>query len=90
MNRPSPRLAARLADQLAGDDDALDVAGAFVDLQPLNIAVVALDREHIRVAAPAEQRLWQPTFCMSPNDPDSVKVSRSFSSRLTDTLCYAA
>ena len=34
--------------------------------------------------------LWQSTFCMSSHDPDIVKVSRSFLSRLTDALCYAA
>ena len=38
----------------------------------------------------ARSLLWQSTFCMSPNDHDIVKVSRSFLSRLTDTLCYAA
>ena len=34
--------------------------------------------------------LWQSTFRMSSPDDDIVKVPRSFLSRLTDTLCYAA
>jgi hypothetical protein len=34
--------------------------------------------------------LWQSTFRMSFPDDDIVKISRSFLSRLTDTLCYAA
>ena len=34
--------------------------------------------------------LWQSTFRMSSPDDDIVKVSRSFLSRLTETLCYAA
>jgi hypothetical protein len=38
----------------------------------------------------ARSLLWQSTFCMSPNDPDIVKVSPLLLSRLTDTLCYAA
>src|SRR5687767_180086 len=34
----------RPADKLAGDDDALDVAGALVDLEALDVAEVTFDR----------------------------------------------
>jgi hypothetical protein len=35
--------------------------------------------------------LWaQATFPLSSNDPDLVKVPRTFVERLTETLCYAA
>src|SRR5262245_631512 len=40
-------------DQLARDHDALDMASAFVDLQALDVAIVALDWIEVRVAAPA-------------------------------------
>ena len=33
-----------LAQQVAGDDDALDFAGAFADLGEAHVAVVAFDR----------------------------------------------
>lgn len=35
--------------------------------------------------------LWfpSPTFCMSPREPDMVKIPRSLLDRLVDTVCYA-
>ena len=44
----------RRAQQLAGDDRALDLVGAFVDLGDLGVAVEALDLEAPDVAAAAE------------------------------------
>ena len=41
------------AQQLAGDDEALDVAGAFVDLHPFGVAQVALDRVVVGIAPSA-------------------------------------
>ena len=52
--RDSLRLARGLAEQRAGDDQALDLAGALVDLGDLGVAVVALDRELLGVAVAAE------------------------------------
>src|SRR4051794_34800297 len=46
--------AGRLAEQGPGDDEALDLAGALVDLCDLGVAVVALGRELLRVAVAAE------------------------------------
>src|SRR4029077_13189174 len=42
------------AEDRARDYEALDLARAFVDLGDLRIPVVALDRELLRVAVPAE------------------------------------
>src|SRR6266536_5497236 len=42
-----------LPNQLARDHDPLDVAGALVDLQALDVPVVALNRVGAGVAAPA-------------------------------------
>src|SRR4051794_5777317 len=42
------------AQQRAGDDEPLDLAGALVDLGDLGVAVVALDRELLGVAVAAE------------------------------------
>ena len=39
------------------------------------------------------KELWtqeQATFCGSPQETDTVKVSREFVERLTDAVCYAA
>src|SRR5919197_729327 len=44
----------RFAEQRAGDDEALDLAGALVDLRDLGVAVVALGRELLRIAVAAE------------------------------------
>src|SRR5919197_6299561 len=44
----------RFAEQRAGDDEALDLAGALVDLRDLGVAVVALGGELLRVAVAAE------------------------------------
>src|SRR5262249_46395191 len=43
-----------LPKQGAGDDEALDLARALVDLRDLGVAVVALRRELLRVAVAAE------------------------------------
>jgi len=42
--------------------------------------------------ASVRYHLWprSPIFCMSPFDPDIVKLPRSLAVRLVDTLCYAA
>src|SRR3954469_18744509 len=46
--------AGRLAEQRPGDDQALDLAGALVDLRDLGVAVVALGGELLRVAVAAQ------------------------------------
>src|SRR3954463_14411082 len=42
--------------QFAGDDNTLDLAGAFVDLKALDVAVVALDGVFVGVAAVAVEK----------------------------------
>src|SRR5438034_2761044 len=44
----------RQSEDGAGDDEPLDLARALVDLRDLRVAVVALDRELLRVAVAAE------------------------------------
>src|SRR2546426_3924871 len=51
--RPSPLL--RSGIELARDDEALDLAGAFIDLGDLRVAKQFLDGEVAHVAVPAEQ-----------------------------------
>src|SRR5439155_5859527 len=59
--------AGRFAEQRAGDDQPLDLAGALVDLGHLRVAVVPLHRELTGVAVAAEDldRLAGPV----PGDP---------------------
>src|SRR5512146_3468823 len=45
-----------LSKQVAGDDEALDVARALIDLQALDVAVEALDWIGVRIAAVAVQQ----------------------------------
>src|SRR5215207_1442599 len=47
-------LACGVAEQRAGDDEALDLARALVDLGDLGVAVVALGREVLGVAVAAQ------------------------------------
>src|SRR5262245_30101483 len=47
------RLLVRREDR-PGDHEPLDLARAFVDLRDLRVAVVALDREFLRVAVAAQ------------------------------------
>src|SRR5207302_6230413 len=51
---PHVRPAELRAQQLARDDDALDLAGALVDLHDLRVTEEALDGELARVAVAAE------------------------------------
>src|ERR1700722_6523543 len=57
--RPGPRRRASLPQEVAGDDDAHDLVGAFEDLVDAQITQIALDREipEIAVAAVQLQRL---------------------------------
>ena len=43
---------------------------------------IALVRQHLWAASE--------TYCMSPAEPDIVKISRPMFDRITDSLCYAA
>ena len=47
---PGSRSGSAQAGLVAGDDQALDLAGAFVDLGDLGVAEIALDRHLLRVA----------------------------------------
>ena len=44
-----------LAEEVAGDDDAHDLVGAFEDLVHAQIAQIALDREILEIAVAAMQ-----------------------------------
>ena len=91
---PQPWASARSrqTENRACDHEALDLARALVDLGDLGVAVVALDRELLRVAVAAEDldRLARlppapsPTRTASPSRPPRCAARRAASARRLD------
>src|SRR5690348_17076498 len=55
LSRRTGRLGSLLPEEVAGDDDAHDLVGAFEDLMHPQIAQIALDREILEIAVAAMQ-----------------------------------
>src|SRR6266852_4009706 len=86
-NRTKGQIISTSSDQLAGDNDALNMAGTLVDLQAFDITVVALHRVVIRIAAIAvqQQRCFYISSHISQCRLDHLEISNALTELAT--LC---